>query len=338
MTLLTIAIPTYNGADTIRETLDSILSQTKNLNENVWVVISDNNSTDETSTISQKYHRNYPNVLYFKNPENIGFDRNYDLAIRRSPGEYVWTICDDDIIKPGAIQKILDILHKVQDISNIFVNCSVYDSDLKICKTERVANIYDDIICYGADLFYATTVLASLLASSHVISRELWMGTNMANAFGSGWIHFDIISRIKLHHPRHRSYCIAEPLVMIRRGETVRWSHEDNLGKTLLEKGLDLLEIVNRMKSQGHSNECVNQLRSAIASDLLSTIIFARISGFGIDFPLMKRMYRIVDKPVLVLGVYFPLMVIPRVFLQYPTQIVRDIKSNNLFAITPEKL
>ena len=132
MTLLTIAIPTYNGAETIRETLDSILSQTKNLNENIWVVISDNNSTDETSTISQKYHRNYPNVLYFKNPENIGFDRNYDLAIRRSPGEYVWTICDDDIIKPGAIQKILDILHKVQDVSNIFVNCSVYDSDLKI--------------------------------------------------------------------------------------------------------------------------------------------------------------------------------------------------------------
>ena len=209
MTLLTIAIPTYNGAETIRETLNSILLQTSTLQEKVYVVISDNNSTDGTGKILQEFNRNYQNVLYHKNPENIGFDRNYDLAIQRSPGEYVWTICDDDIIKPGAIQKVLDILNDYRDISNILVNCSIYDFKLKKCKTERVTEIYSDAIYYSADNFYRETGLASVIASSNIISRRLWMGTGKTGAFDSGWIHFEIISRIKLHHPRHRSYCIA---------------------------------------------------------------------------------------------------------------------------------
>jgi len=39
---LSVAIPTYNGAQTIRETLDSIVSQ---LEEGVEIVVSDNAST-----------------------------------------------------------------------------------------------------------------------------------------------------------------------------------------------------------------------------------------------------------------------------------------------------
>ena len=337
MTLLTIAIPTYNGAETIRETLDSILSQTPTLNEQVYVVISDNNSTDGTGEILQEFNRNYQNVMYFKNPENIGYDRNYDLMIQKSPGEYVWTICDDDIIKPGAIRKVLDVLCKIPKLSNIFVNCSVYDGELKKCKTKRILDIYNDDIYLTTDSFYGKTGLATINTSGNIISRKLWLEVDKENAFDSYWSHFEIISRIKLHYPRYRSYCIAEPLVVIRQGDTVRWCCGDNLGCALLEKGLHLLEVVNWMKLQGASDKCVKQLKNTIVSNLLSTIIFARISGYNTDLRMMKWMYRIVDNPVLVLGVYFPLMIIPRVFLQYPTQIVRDIKSNNLFGITPEK-
>lgn len=42
---LTVAIPTYNRALTIIETLDSILNQ---VNNNVEVIICDNGSTDNT--------------------------------------------------------------------------------------------------------------------------------------------------------------------------------------------------------------------------------------------------------------------------------------------------
>jgi len=329
MTLLTIAIPIYNGVDTIRETLNSILSQTPTLQEKVYVVISDNNSTDGTGEILQEFNRNYQNVMYFKNPENIGYDRNYDLMIQRSPSEYVWTICDDDVIRPGAIQKVLDILRNVPDLSTIFVNCSIYDGEVKKCKTERILDIYDDSIYPTADLFYKETGLASINVSSNIVSRRLWMGVEKEDAFTSYWSHFEIISRIKLHYPHHHSYCIAEPLVMIRQGETVRWRYGDNLGHALLEKGLYLMEVVNRMKFQGYSGDSVKQLKNAIASNLLSTIIFARISGYNTDLPLMKWMYRTVKNPLLILVVYFPLMLIPRVILMVPLWVVRAVKNRS---------
>jgi len=327
MTLLTIAIPIYNGVDTIRETLNSILSQTPTLQEKVYVVISDNNSTDGTGEILQEFNRNYQNVMYFKNPENIGYDRNYDLMIQRSPSEYVWTICDDDVIRPGAIQKVLDILRNVPDLSTIFVNCSIYDGEVKKCKTERILDIYDDSIYPTADLFYKETGLASINVSSNIVSRRLWMGVEKEDAFTSYWSHYEIISRVKMRYPQYRSYCIAEPLVIIRQGETVRWRYGDNLGHALLEKGLCLMEVASRMESQGYSGDCVKQLRDTISINIVTTILFARISRYKADLPLMKRMYRTVKNPLLVLVVYFPLMLIPRVILMVPLWAARAVKN-----------
>jgi glycosyltransferase involved in cell wall biosynthesis len=84
---LSIAIPTYNGAETIRETLDSIVSQ---LEDGVEIVVSDNASTDDTAEIVREYQASYPVIRYFCNDENLGADRNFDLAVRRAQGEYAW--------------------------------------------------------------------------------------------------------------------------------------------------------------------------------------------------------------------------------------------------------
>ena len=114
---------------------------------------------------------------------------------------------------------------------------------------------------------------------------------------------------------------------MIRQGETVRWQCGDNLGHALFEKGLYLMEVVNRMKLRGSSDECVEQLRNTIAINLLSTIVFARISGYNADLPLMKWMYRVMKKPMLVLVVYFPLMLLPTNILMIPVWVAKTVKN-----------
>lgn len=47
-----IVIPTYNGADFVEQALLSALSQTRTADE---IIVSDDNSTDETIAICQKY-------------------------------------------------------------------------------------------------------------------------------------------------------------------------------------------------------------------------------------------------------------------------------------------
>lgn len=70
--VLSIAIPTYNGAKYIREALDSIITQLDDVDEEVEIVISDNASTDQTPEIISEYQKKYPFIKYFRNDENLG--------------------------------------------------------------------------------------------------------------------------------------------------------------------------------------------------------------------------------------------------------------------------
>ena len=61
---ITIAIPVYNGADTLAETMLSALTQ---LSINDELIVVDNDSTDQTPNIVKKYQSTYSNLRYFKN-------------------------------------------------------------------------------------------------------------------------------------------------------------------------------------------------------------------------------------------------------------------------------
>ena len=112
--LLTIAVPTYNGAKTIRDMLDILLPQ---VNEKVEVLVSDNCSNDETPDIIAEYKAKYPFINCIKNESNVGADGNFLQCMLLAKGEYVMLISDDDIITENAVDKILSFLENNQDVS-----------------------------------------------------------------------------------------------------------------------------------------------------------------------------------------------------------------------------
>ena len=62
-----IVIPVYNGAETIGETIKSILSQSFT---NFELIVQDNDSDDDTARIVSAYSD--PRVKYYKNSGNLG--------------------------------------------------------------------------------------------------------------------------------------------------------------------------------------------------------------------------------------------------------------------------
>ena len=68
---ISVMIPTYNMANTIQETLKSVLNQTYN---NFEIIIQDNNSQDNTYKIIKSFSDS--RIKYFKNDINIGYARN----------------------------------------------------------------------------------------------------------------------------------------------------------------------------------------------------------------------------------------------------------------------
>lgn len=104
---LSICIPTWNRERPLRALLDSLLAQPEGDFE---VVVSDNASTDGTKRMVRAWHKANRHVplVYRRNAENVGLDRNVACAIRTAHGEYVWVVGSDDELEPGAISRALD--------------------------------------------------------------------------------------------------------------------------------------------------------------------------------------------------------------------------------------
>ena len=106
-TSVSIGLPVYNGERFLKEALDSLLGQTYSDFE---LIISDNASTDSTEEICRAYVAKDQRVRYFRNPTNIGVNRNFNRVFALSTGNYFKWASADDICKPEHLACCIDVL------------------------------------------------------------------------------------------------------------------------------------------------------------------------------------------------------------------------------------
>ena len=91
--LLSIGLFVYNGEQFIRETLESLLSQTF---RNFELIISDNASQDRTQEICEQFAASDPRIVYHRNEKNMGAGWNIRRVFSLATGKYFkWAACDD---------------------------------------------------------------------------------------------------------------------------------------------------------------------------------------------------------------------------------------------------
>ena len=103
---VTVGIATYNGVKHLPQQLDTILAQT---HRNLDVIAVDDNSTDGTVELLQKYARSYP-VRVVCNPTNVGFVKNFERVLKEcySDGAPLVALADqDDIWHPSKIAQLV---------------------------------------------------------------------------------------------------------------------------------------------------------------------------------------------------------------------------------------
>lgn len=99
---VTIGIPTFNRSLLIRQAVDSALRQTY---KNIEVIISDNNSTDNTKDILKSYFDE--RLIIIEQSNNIGMVGNWNCCLEKATGEFFLLLSDDDILEVNAIQKLI---------------------------------------------------------------------------------------------------------------------------------------------------------------------------------------------------------------------------------------
>ncbi|MBT9172009.1 MAG: Abequosyltransferase RfbV [Syntrophomonadaceae bacterium] len=324
---LSIAIPTYNGAQTIRETLDSIVSQ---LEKGVEIVVSDNASTDGTAEIIREYQARFPVIRYFCNEENLGADCNIDLVVRRSSGEYVWLFGDDDKLVAGGIRKVLNVLQIHNDLAVVFINYAVYSSDFEQCLKERVLENKNDLYCENADKLLTTVKIAPIFLSSNIIRRALWERADSDHYVGSKWMHFGTMLSLL---PGHPSYYVSSPYVMLRSG-ALRWKQDG----TILLYGCELMKIVRECPKLGYSKHSTVETINVMLQSLPVTIFGSKIEGLTVTRILLWKMIKHYGSYPSFWIRGFALLLLPRVFYQlvwdfYQVPMIKKIYKRSKFWI-----
>ncbi|UIJ69712.1 glycosyltransferase (plasmid) [Bacillus cereus] len=165
MPLVSVLIPTYNRPTYFQIALKSAIKQTY---KNIEIIITDDSTNDETYNCIQPYLKKYNNIFYYKNPTTLGGPRNFINAYKRSNGEYINFLMDDDIFAPNKIEKMLsyfldDPTHKITLITSYR---SYIDED---------GNSIPDSI-HNQRKFQQATVLDGIQAGNSIIAEFNWIG------------------------------------------------------------------------------------------------------------------------------------------------------------------
>lgn len=124
MNQVTVAIPTYNAERYIKESLESVLSQTYRMLE---VIVMDERSTDRTLEIVQSFDDS--RIRIHRNPERLGIGRNWNQGLRLGTGPYVIIHHQDDIMAPDGIERKVAFLDEQPSAGFVYSRVEVIDEE-----------------------------------------------------------------------------------------------------------------------------------------------------------------------------------------------------------------
>src|SRR5437660_2069334 len=101
---VSICVPTFNGADYLRQAIDSVLEQDY---QDFEIVIVDNCSTDQTAAVVDGLLlKAGERIRFFKNDRNIGMAGNLNKCLEYARGMYIKFLCVDDLLLPGCLEQM----------------------------------------------------------------------------------------------------------------------------------------------------------------------------------------------------------------------------------------
>ncbi|MBN1102797.1 MAG: glycosyltransferase family 2 protein [Deltaproteobacteria bacterium] len=193
---LSICIPIYNFGAFIGETLESIIGQAT---DQVEIVVVDGASTDNTADVVRAFHAAFPRLKYHRLSERGGVDRDLATTVEMARGEYCWLMSGDDVLKSGAIRRILQEIRAGHDIylcnrtecdralnpyrDRLWLAPDVRDQIFTFSKKTDFIDYFTKSRSIGALFSYISTIVVRRPRWSEIRLPDQFVGTHFAHAF-----------------------------------------------------------------------------------------------------------------------------------------------------------
>lgn len=129
---VSITIPLYNCESHIKETIDSVLSQTF---QDWELVIIDDQSTDNSFQLAKRY--NDPRIRVVKNIKREGFFGNWNACLEFMTGTYCKLLPHDDTLEPTCLEEQVRILDQYPDVELVHNARKIIDPDGNTLTTRK---------------------------------------------------------------------------------------------------------------------------------------------------------------------------------------------------------
>ncbi|MGM0782452.1 MAG: glycosyltransferase [Actinomycetota bacterium] len=211
----TVLVVAYNHQAFVRETLESILHQTR---QPTAVLIAEDASpgVDATAAVVADVLSHAPDSWqYLPNPENIGLNRTLNKLLARVDTEFVTYIAADDTMAASRIEAHEDLLRASSpDAALAYSDATVIDQDSAVLHdSSRVEFPWPD------EPERSTQTLACLVRSNWIPAASLFLRTAVLRAAGGYaedlfYEDYKLLTRLAARHP---FVYTEEPLVAVRR-------------------------------------------------------------------------------------------------------------------------
>lgn len=122
-----VMIPTYNCANYLRETLASVLAQDPGPEVMQIEVVDDHSTKDDPAAVVEELGRG--RVGFYRQPENVGYIRNFETCLQRSHGKLIHLLHGDDCVRDGFYRKMQQLFDQHPEIGAAFCRHIIMDDN-----------------------------------------------------------------------------------------------------------------------------------------------------------------------------------------------------------------
>ncbi len=202
--LFSVIVASYNYANLIGETLDSLLAQTY---QDYEIIVVDDGSSDNSLSVIDKYLKQSDKIKIYTHPnhQNKGLIETIKLGIKMASGEYIAFCESDDLWVPEYLEEKAKV---IQENNNVFIisnDVEVFGQPESIKIRKEYVKEIKERLSTGANRISLDTMREfNIIPTFSCVTIKKWLFNNInfnspIPAWVDFWIYRQILQRYDLY-------------------------------------------------------------------------------------------------------------------------------------------
>ena len=162
--LISVVITSYNYEKYLKDTINSVLSQTYSDWE---MIVIDDASTDSSVDIIKEFVKKDSRIKLIENETNLGLTKTLKKGVEAASGEWVAVLESDDRLREDYLEKKAAIANKYPDIGMIFNDVELFGDEERI---KDVSKKFTDTAKYLKGKTYPRNIFKDLIYFNRVLT------------------------------------------------------------------------------------------------------------------------------------------------------------------------